>query len=65
MNRWKNNIKMNLRERISDLWVVFIFLGYGKVAGCCGHGNETLGSIDEEIMSSQGVFCCVHSSLHC
>jgi hypothetical protein len=34
------------------------------VAGC-GHGNETSGSKDEEIMSSQEVFFGVQISLRC
>jgi hypothetical protein len=34
------------------------------VAGCCGHFNETSGSIAEEIMASKRVLSCAKTVLY-
>jgi hypothetical protein len=43
--RWKDNIKMDLREVGWGHGLDRSGLGYGQVAGCCECGNEPSGSI--------------------
>ena len=35
-----------LKKQVGMAWGEFIWLGIGKVADCCEHGNEILGSIN-------------------
>jgi hypothetical protein len=34
-----------LRKFGGEVWIVFIWLKTGTLAGCCEHGNETSGSL--------------------
>jgi hypothetical protein len=43
--RWENIIQIYLREIAVGVWVEFIWLRIGTVAGYCEYSNETLGSI--------------------
>jgi hypothetical protein len=40
IRKWKNNIKMDLREIGQDGWTGFLWLRIGTNGGSCEHGNE-------------------------
>jgi hypothetical protein len=44
-NRWDNNIRMALWERVRSRVLDASGSGQGSVAGSCEHGNEPSGSI--------------------
>jgi hypothetical protein len=50
-HRWKDRIRMDLREIVLGVWIGFDWLGKGPVAGCCECGDEPSGSSATELVS--------------